>query len=501
MKIKILVIAIFCVFYSIIPSHSQKFQDSIYTANQLKSDLVILKDALTSIHPSLYAYQTPEQLAEKFTKVDAALKDGMTDLDFLNLISSITKTIGCGHTTPYRKYSKVEKKRLKKLAPEKQDTFNYLPFRGRFIANRLFVGESFDSLLSPTTEILSIDNHPIAELKQKTFDFPGFSEDGQGERLSQFYGKIGLLRVIYSIYYPVKDSVELMLKLPEGEISRKFKTKKYYEFKSERELLDTTQWNLKFRKGEVKKKYRRMFNSIDFYEHLDRQDIALLSIKAFDGSFKSGYDLVFDYLKAQDTKHLIIDLRGNLGGSIEAVIKLLSQTLTQPHTYTIFKRKIPADVEKLRYKESFLRPFFRKRFFKKKYKERQEEGQTVLARTIKPATENHFDGQVYVLTDGGSFSSSSIFSAILKNEKKALFFGEETGGAAQHTNAVAYFEPKLNHSRLTLRIPRYRINHHVKEGKKGRGVRPDYEIKETITTFLNGEDKCLEKVLSLIEEK
>ncbi len=477
---------------------SQKLQDKTFTANQLQADFKVLKEALKAVHPALYEFQTPAEFEARCQKVENALKDGMTDLDFLALISSITKTIGCGHTYPYKKYSKAEKKRLKKLALEKRDTFNYLPFRGRFIENRLFVGESFDSLLSPTTEILSIDNHPIAELKQKTFDYPGFSEDGQGERLAQFYGKIGLLRVVYSIYYPVKDSVELMLQLPEGKISRKFKTKKSYEFKSERKLLDATQWDLKFRKGEVKKKYRRMFNSIDFYQHVDRPDVALLNIKAFGGSFKSGYDLVFDYLKAQDTKHLIIDLRGNLGGSIEAVIKLLSQTLTQPHTYTIFKRKIPSIVEESRHKENFLRPFFRKRFLKKKYKEREAEGQTVLARTIKPAIENHFDGQLYILTDGGSFSSASIFSAILQNEKNALFFGEETGGAAQLTNAVAYFEPKLNHSRITLNIPIYRINHHVEEGEKGRGIRPDHEIKETITTFLNGKDEVLEKVLSLI---
>ena len=50
------------------------------------------------MHPALYEYQTPIEFEEQCEKVEKALKDGMTDLDFLKLVSTITKTIGCGHT-------------------------------------------------------------------------------------------------------------------------------------------------------------------------------------------------------------------------------------------------------------------------------------------------------------------------------------------------------------------------------------------------------------------
>ena len=47
----------------------------------------------------------------------------------------------------------------------------------------------------------------------------------------------------------------------------------------------------------------------------------------------------------------------------------------------------------------------------------------------KPPKPNNFKGKVYVLINGGSFSASSIISSNLKSTKRAIFVGEETGGA------------------------------------------------------------------------
>ena len=500
MKNTILLLFTTYLFASPFNSFGQKFQDRTFTAIQLKEDFKVLKAALTSIHPSLYSFQTEKQLAEKFAKVEASIEDGMTELDFLTLVSTITKSIGCGHTSTHQWNSRAERKRLKKLPIEKRDTLNYLPFNGSFRDHRLFVGESFDSILASNMEILSIDNHSITELEQKVYNFPSISEDGQGKRLTHFLGRTQVLRNIYTVYFPLKDSVELILQLPEGPIRRKFKTKKKNEFISEPVLQDSTQWDLKFREGKVKNKYRRMHSSIHFYQHINRRDVALLDITTFKSGFKPTYNLIFDYLKKQQTKHLILDLRGNLGGDIESVIKLLSHTLTKSHTFTMSGRKIPREVKKTEYKEFFILPFIRSLLINSKFKKKKLNGRRVYSRTIKLATENHFDGQVYVLINGGSFSASSFFSAILKNDKQAIFIGEESGGAAELSNAGLYFLPKSQNSSITIRIPRFLIDYQIIGAEKGRGIQPDYIVKETIDSFLKEKDVGLEKVLMIMKK-
>lgn len=80
-------------------SFSQQFQDTTYTAYQLKADFKVLKEALIAVHPALYEYQTSAEFEEKCQKVESSLKDGMTDLDFLIAVSAITKTIGCWQFT------------------------------------------------------------------------------------------------------------------------------------------------------------------------------------------------------------------------------------------------------------------------------------------------------------------------------------------------------------------------------------------------------------------
>lgn len=42
---------------------------------------------------------------------------------------------------------------------------------------------------------------------------------------------------------------------------------------------------------------------------------------------------------------------------------------------------------------------------------------------------DHFNGEVYVLINGGSFSATTLLAANLKSSGRAVFVGEETGGA------------------------------------------------------------------------
>jgi C-terminal processing protease CtpA/Prc len=48
----------------------------------------------------------------------------------------------------------------------------------------------------------------------------------------------------------------------------------------------------------------------------------------------------------------------------------------------------------------------------------------------KPKSKHHYNGNIYLLTGGNSFSATTLFAAAVKGQKNVIIVGEETGGAA-----------------------------------------------------------------------
>ena len=119
----------------------------------------------------------------------------------------------------------------------------------------------------------------------------------------------------------------------------------------------------------------------------------------------------------------------------------------------------------------------------------------------KERNENAFMGKVYVLINGGSFSASSIIAAKLQANKRAVFVGEETGGAFNGTVAARMPIITLPNSKNKVRIGLARIGILEKTDTIGRGVFPDVEIIPTVEEFKNNEDKAMEWILNDIEKK
>jgi len=115
---------------------------------------------------------------------------------------------------------------------------------------------------------------------------------------------------------------------------------------------------------------------------------------------------------------------------------------------------------------------------------------------VKPT---RFKGEIYVLINGGCFSATSILSSNLKGSKRALFVGQETGGA--YNGCVAGIMPvrTLPNSKLSIRFGLLGIKAHHKSGVDGRGIFPDVEIIPTLVDLINGKDPETEWVLDDIK--
>jgi C-terminal processing protease CtpA/Prc len=118
---------------------------------------------------------------------------------------------------------------------------------------------------------------------------------------------------------------------------------------------------------------------------------------------------------------------------------------------------------------------------------------------LLPKQKHHFKGKVYVLINGGSFSASALVSAYLKYKQKAVFIGEETGGAKEGCNAGVTPYYVLPHTKVKLRMPAFRIVHDVSPWISGRGIMPDYEVEYGIKDIFAKKDLELIKVKELLK--
>ena len=116
---------------------------------------------------------------------------------------------------------------------------------------------------------------------------------------------------------------------------------------------------------------------------------------------------------------------------------------------------------------------------------------------VQKPSENHFDGTVYVLIDGGSFSATAEFAATADFYKRATFIGEETGGAAEGDTG-GDIGPTLPESHLHPRVPGEAYFSVVDKSNRRRGTLPKHAVMQTIDDLARGRDTVLEFTRELI---
>jgi C-terminal processing protease CtpA/Prc len=117
---------------------------------------------------------------------------------------------------------------------------------------------------------------------------------------------------------------------------------------------------------------------------------------------------------------------------------------------------------------------------------------------FRPDKNNHFDGNIYLLQGGYTFSAATMFIANLKGEKNVTVLGEETGGGSYGNSSVHLPTIKLPHSGLKIILPMYRIVLNRNNTKTGRGIVPDIPVYPSSAAIRRGADVKMEQVQALI---
>jgi len=117
----------------------------------------------------------------------------------------------------------------------------------------------------------------------------------------------------------------------------------------------------------------------------------------------------------------------------------------------------------------------------------------------KPKSKHHYNGNIYLLTGGNSFSATTLFAAAVKGQKNVIIVGEETGGAAYGNTAWMIPDARLPNTKMGFRLPKFRLVMDNHGEKNGRGVQPDVFAGPSVKAIKDGVDYKIEKVRELIE--
>ncbi|MCV9926216.1 S41 family peptidase [Flavobacterium sp. LS1R49] len=432
----------------------------------LKQDFIIFRNQLQKPYPSLYRFNSKKNVDKLFDNYFSSIDKNTTQIEFLAEIKLLLSYLQDGHF-----YGGAEED-LKQYFDEKAKVF---PLKIRFIKDNAYVVCSKKESLLPETQILSINNVPIKEIKEKIFQY--IVSDGKIETK-----KYWILNNNFWFYYRLVYGEQPTFKI---------------EYKSENKKIKTINLDAELHKNtecETPKSDPEKYLQLDY----KKEGIALLTIKTFNGEIfdqtKENYiqflEQSFKEIKNKKIDKLIIDVRGNGGGRDTYGSLLYSYLTNAPFEYYTSLESASQKLTKDNL-NSYIPP--------ENSSEDNFRGRNNLI-TQKPS-ENNYAGKVYILIDGMSFSTTAEFCAIAKSNDRATFIGEETGGGYFGNTSGNAVELVLPNTKIYISIPTTQYVLAVKKDRySNRGIFPDYEATPTINDYIQKKDVPLDLAIKLADE-
>ena len=445
--------------------------DKAYTTTELLEDFDILVQNLESIHPAINEFTPKLALDAVYQKSKSSITEEMTEAQFHILVRKLIKEIGCGHTTAL---PSVEWYTQQKKEPKSIPLSVYVLNDGVYIKH--YTEDSLDLLTGQ--EIVSINNRKSGDILQMMRDIQqrdGYTQSYVDACLGRFFS------VYHLFLFGGSDTYNISYKDKQGKVG---------EF-----VLQ----------GGVKKKARTINKKASYegtemrlyYDEIDN-NLAILDIDAFSRKdFKKNYKYIFKELEEKQIKYLVIDLRDNYGGFFPNGNKLLKYLL--PNKFVMKFSRPKNRPAKNQYAHMPFSNNMTKRMFNLMPDPDKSDPMRNHEIKYKPMKVNHFDGDVYVLTNGGTFSMGAAVTTQLKHERNAMIIGTETGGGENGSYAIINYHLMLPNTKIRVIIPYYFMDHGVTPEQKGRGVIPDIIVDQSIEDLIMGRDKEMEVVRSLIK--
>ena len=484
-------------------SKGQELSRTFYPS-QLQEEISVLKEALTTLHPGLYKYNTKQQIEKLFADLNNKTTKPLNEKDFYLLLAKFTEKIGCGHT--YLNPLNLEENIPALYMPKKVLPFCFVVINRKFIITHNL---SSDTTLKRGTEITKINGFTTSQIIDSLLQVS--RADGKnaiGKKLANIeltpeqVNKYNLTDIFLPLFFKsIKEEFVIESKF----IDNKIATSKISGVStSQRASIYKKRYGL-VPKGENSLKIEMLNDSTCYFK------IGTFSFYGEENPFTKIIDSLFLSLaNNKKVKNLILDLRTNEGGSTDARNSLLKYIL-------------PKDFEAKKYKErpfySFLEipkrlipflntwddSFFDPRpdsIFKKNefgfYEDQSVESKNNKNFEDFKINANSFKGNTFLMTSPVNSSAAFEFAWVFKQYKAGKIIGTKTGGTKQGLNGGRFFFLRLPYSRIEIDLP-FIYQAHI--GQPDEGVSSDYNLTVTQQGIYNGQDTQLDFVLKLIDGK
>ncbi|WP_288377630.1 S41 family peptidase [Chryseobacterium culicis] len=484
---------------SITESKNTSVLDGQFSPDQFVEDLRTFRSIREKANSGLYVYRTRKEIDSIYRQAETEAGNSKNIFDFYKVIANVTGFEGSCHN-----YTDLPNHASYYLTRKPE----YLPITLKNVDGRL-LQDSKDVAIPLGAEILSVNGVPAREMIS---------------RFSKYYFSDG-----YSMPYKETTGFE-----------RGMLDKFYIEFGTHKNYVITYQWN-----GNIKeislpgtswenfKKLQDSRHSLHFDQKLlsekysftkEGEGIYRLSLRGFDFAtgkedpaykkFSVFLDQMMDTLEREKIQNLIIDLRGNTGGTGALYEKVFSFFTPRPfrdsqYAYTLFN-EVPME-EKLVITPLFLSNGVKDKHglnaYLKQLYPKEVQGKYYWTDdknpSIMPDTRT-FKGQLYLFVDQRVASAASHLASLIKSYTNAIVIGKETvGGYYEHNG----------HLPLVYELPNtgiqtgFSIVHVIQDAqnlpdqKRGHGIIPHIKVQQSDQEFLDQTDVYLKTVSELRKQK
>ncbi|MCG8311516.1 MAG: S41 family peptidase [Cytophagales bacterium] len=484
-------------------SEPQTLFDQKFSSDELLEDFMVFREGLEKLHPGLYRYTRKRIMDSLFNHMQNNLHNKRSYQEFYRDVCALLAKIKCQHT----------------VATPDSEILNHITKKGEFFP--LSVLWEFDTLkayvafdlstetiLLPGTRIRSINSRSIEEIY--SFLIPLLPSDGN--ILTNKHSRLQYGVDFQLWYYLLIDRPEefiVELENSNGEVFTQtysavtFKkwVKNYKRYRSQKdpEVRKYTDYYVALENKNRSQPIR--------YEYIS-EDIALLHVGNFHSpQFEQLVSEAFTAFHKDDIKDLIIDVRYNEGGSDVLGRFLFSYLIKKPTIYfdSLYTATGVIDTTFLyTYTDKNTGWWKKNRSLVYKMADGRYATKPIVNKglEIQVPREHSFQGNVYIIMNGRSASTTAEFTAAVHINKLAIFIGEESGGAYHGGNGGDFASLKLPNSKIVVNIP---LSKYVMNSTEIRftenGTLPDYEVQTYMQDILDLKDPQLEFALRLINKQ